>query len=399
MRPCDHQQSEKTRATDLFHFVDDGPPVNRPWSAHALQYGAVPSNECSVYIGTYGGGIYSATLCGDTGKLTAAGLAAQTVNPSFLAIDRSGRFLYAVSEQPEGSVSAWARDAQTGALRFLNRMPSGGALPCHVAVDPSGRTAIVANYSGGLAGFALLEDGRLGSLVSNDRWMGASGYSARQSRPHPHGAFLSPDRRFAVVPDLGCDQLRVYRMGPDIGELSLSGLVATAAGAGPRHFAFHPSGGFGYALCELESTLVWYRYRQEDGVLSQCGTISTLPLGYCGETIAAEIALDRAGHYLYCSNRGADTIAVFGIDDDGVPHPVQQPPALGKNPRHFALDVSGDWMLVANQDSNQVAVFRRNGQTGEIVPAGQPIEVPSPACVAVAPLPPIQATVTSIHRS
>lgn len=350
----------------------------------------MPHADSLAYIGTYtgrgSGGIHAAILSDWTGKLTPLGLAAETIHPSFLAIHPNGSLLYAVSEQANGCVSAWTRDAKSGALQFLNQTVSGGAGPSHIAVERSGRLAIVANYAdGGIAAIRLLEDGRLGGLVAQDQWSGKGTRSPRQQRPHPHGAFFSPDERFVVVPDLGCDELRLYRLDPEIGGLSLAGLVPTALGAGPRHFAFHPKDDWGYALCELDSTVVTYRYDRLGGGLSPCGCISALPPQFRGENIAAEIAVDARGRYLYCSNRGADTITVFRIAADGSLDPVQHARSLGKTPRHFAIDASGNWMLVANQDSNHVTVFHRDADSGELSPAGHQIEIASPACIAMGP--------------
>jgi 6-phosphogluconolactonase len=364
----------------------------------------VPPADSLAYIGTYtgrgSGGIHAAVLSGGTGKLTSLGLAAEAVHPSFLALHPNGRFLYAVSEQPDGLMSAWAFDPKSGALQFLNQASSGGAGPCHIAVERSGRLAIVANYAGGgIAALQLLPDGRLGCMTARDQWTGGGPRLSRQSGPHPHGAFFSPDQRFAVVPDLGCDQLRLYRLNPAVPGFVLTGLVRTEAGAGPRHFVFHPSGSCGHALCELDSTVVTYRYDHVNGALTPSGSVSLLPPQFSGVNIAAEIATDASGRYLYCSNRGADTITVFRIAPDGSLDLVQHAASIGRSPRHFAIDASGNWMMVANQDSDLVSVFHRDFQSGELTPAGQEIEVASPACVVLAPMAGIQEPETGLHRN
>jgi 6-phosphogluconolactonase len=341
-----------------------------------------------MYAGTYTegsrGGIYAAVFSAASGELTELRLAARPVHPSFLAVHPGGGVLYAVSEQAAGSAGAWAIDPSTGELKFLDQVSSGGVGPCHVAVDGTGQVAIVANYgSGSTSAIRILDDGRLGAVASHQQRSGSGPRLPRQSKPHPHGAFFSQDNRLVVVPDLGCDTLHTFRFNAEIAALEPTrpGAVTMAAGAGPRHFAFHRSGGFGYALCELDSTVTGFLCDTSAGSLQPLSTFSTLPGDFHGENIAAEIAIDAAGRYLYCSNRGADTIAVYRVGADGIAEIIQHAPAMGRTPRHFAIDPSGLWLLVANQDSDCVAVFRRDPDSGRLEPTGRSLPVPSPACL------------------
>jgi 6-phosphogluconolactonase len=353
-----------------------------------------------AYIGAYTNVGTSKGICafrwsGDTGKLTPIGLVAATSNPGFLAVHPNHRFLYAVGEisqyegQPTGLVLAYAIDPKTGKLTFLNQVVSRGAGPCHVAVDKTGRLAIVANYnSGSVTAIRIGGDGKLGEVTAFVQHSGSSVNPRRQAGPHAHGVFFSPDNRFVVVPDLGLDKLLVYR--PDLNKGTLEAadppFVSVKPGAGPRHFAFHPSGRFGYAVDELDSTVTAFHYDQTRGVLRPFETASILPPDFHGVNGSAEIEADRKGKFLYASNRGADIIAVFAIGADGSLKLVEHVPTQGKTPRNFAIDPTGSYLLAANQDSNNVVVFRRDQTTGRLTPAGQQVEVGAPVCVVFVPV-------------
>ena len=347
-----------------------------------------------VYVGTYTNhgskGIYAFRLDSATGKLTSLGLAAETAEPSFLAVDSSGRFLYAANEtanyngQPTGAVSAFAIDPKTGKLSFLNEVSSRGEDPAHVALDRTDRYALVSNYTGGSAAvFPILKDGRLGEASWFVQHRGSSVNHERQKGPHAHAIALSPDNRFAVVADLGLDQLLVYGFDAAKGTLGANPQVVTASpGAGPRHLVFSSDGRFLYAINELQCTVATYSYDSATGALHQLQTISTLPKGFRGSNAAAEIEIHPSGQFLFASNRGDDSIAVFAIDSiTGTLTYVETRSTGGKTPRNFAIDPAGSWLIAANQDSDDIIVFRIDRKTGRLTPTGDLLQVPSPTCL------------------
>jgi 6-phosphogluconolactonase len=348
-----------------------------------------------VYVGTYtqkaSKGIYAYRFDPATDRLTSLGLAAESVNPSFLAVDPSRRFLYAVNEisqyqgRSSGGVSAFAIAPATGKLTLLNEVPSGGAGPCHVAVDKTGKYVLVANYDGGsLAVLPILKDGRLGEASAFVQHSGASVNPQRQEGPHAHSIYLSSDNRFAISADLGLDEVFIYRFDAKKGTLAPNNpaFAIVTSGAGPRHFAFHPSGKFGYVINELQSTLTVFSYDPASGALDVLQPVSTLPQGFKGENAAAEVEVHPSGKFLYASNRGLDSIAVFAINArKGTLTPLGQVPTLGKTPRNFAIDPTGSYLFVANQDSDNIVQFRIDPSTGLLTPTGQVLEVPSPVCV------------------
>ncbi len=350
--------------------------------------------RCFVYVGTYtqgeSKGIYAFQFSTATGALIPTGLAAEMVNPSFLALHPSGRFLYAVGEvkqyegNPCGFVSAYSIDHESGQLTLLGEVPSGGLGPCHIALDRRGKFAIVSNYvNGSVAVLRIQDDGRLGDLTAVVQHSDAS---ASQTRPHAHGAFFSGDNRFVVVPDLGLDRLFIYRLDPNTGALEPAepASVTLPQGTGPRHFAFHPSGDYGYVINERNSTITAFQYEESIGKLDSFLDVSTLPAGFVGENATAEIEVDPEGRFLYASNRGANNIAVFVINPEGCFDLIEHVATQGRTPRHFAIDPSGSFLLAANQDTNNLVVFRRDGATGHLAQTGQQVKVPAPACVLFA---------------
>jgi 6-phosphogluconolactonase len=354
--------------------------------------------EYWMYVGTYTGypgrhgkGIYAFRFLSSTGELAEAGLVAETPNPSFLVIHPSGNFLYAVNEGPAedesmGMVSAFSVDRKTGQLHLLNQQASQGDAPAHLALDHTGRWLIVANYTGGsLASFPVKDNGGLGDAVAVIRHSGSSVRADRQSGPHPHQAVISPDNRFVLIPDLGLDQVRVYRLDLSSGTLHPDN-AATAAvepGSGPRHLAFHPNGRFVFLINELTSTIAVFDYDAATGLLTERQTDPALPKGFTGTSIAAEIATDRTGKVLYASNRGSDDLAILTIDAaQGTLSAVAHVSTRGKSPRHFAIDPTGQYLFAANQESNNIVQFRIDTGTGELRPTGTVLDLPSPVCVA-----------------
>ena len=346
-----------------------------------------------MYVGTYtratSKGIYAYRFDSATGKASPIGLAAETENPSFLAMHPNQRYLYAVNEiskyegQAAGSVSAFAIDPGTHGLKLLNRVSSRGAGPCHVAVDPSGKWVFVANYeSGSVAAFPIREDGSLGEASAFFQHTGSSVNQERQSGPHAHAVVLSPDSRTVLVADLGLDRIFAYRLDAGKGGLAGNpGFTTVAAGSGPRHVAFRPDGKFVYSLNEMLSTVTSFRYDASRGGLKELQTLSTLPAGWSGRNTTAEIVVHPGGRFLYTSNRGDDSIALFRIDPGrGTLTFVERTSTGGKTPRNFAIDPSGTFLLAANQDSGSVVTFRIDRGTGRLSGTGEVLEVPSPVC-------------------
>jgi len=347
-----------------------------------------------VYFGTYTGtksqGIYRARFDSNTGKLTAPELAAETKNPSFLALHPNREFLYAVGEitsfagQRAGAVSAFKIAPGTGALTLLNQQASGGTGPCHVAVDASGRCVLVANYgSGSIASLPILPSGELGAATTVIQHQGSSVNEKRQAGPHAHFIVPDPRNRRALVCDLGLDKVLVYKLDPAPATLEPNdpAFVTVAPGAGPRHLAIHPRGRLIFVVNELNSTVTVMKYAARSGALEALQTVSTIPAGFTDPTTCAGIDIPPSGKFLYASNRGHDSIAVFAVDSrTGSLTPVEHQSTLGKTPRHFAVAPDGRWLLAENQGSDTVVVFRLDEKTGALEPTGQQVEVGSPVC-------------------
>jgi 6-phosphogluconolactonase len=357
--------------------------------------------EYFVYFGTYtqgaSKGIYAYRFQPAAGKLTTLGLAAETPNPSFLALHPSGRFLFAANEHEAGdgpgknnSVSAFAVDPTTGALSFLNNVSSRGEGPCHLSIDRTGNTLLVANYgSGSVAALPILLDGRLGEATGFDQHQGTSADPVRQTGPHAHFIAPSPDNRFVLTADLGLDQVIVYRFDPAKGTLSRNSppFATIRAGSGPRHLAFHPSGKYVYVNSEMASTVSAFAWDASRGSLEELQTISTLPSGFARVSSTAEIHIDRAGRFLYVSNRGHDSIAIFSIDQaTGELTLVGHAATNGQTPRYFTLDPTGNFLFAANQNSSSVVVFRVEPKTGRITPAQTISDIPEPVCMVFVPV-------------
>jgi 6-phosphogluconolactonase len=352
-----------------------------------------------VYVGTYtdhgSQGIYDYRFDAATGRSSSPELAVETAEPAFLAIAPNRRFLYAGNEimnfqgQPTGAVSAFSLDRKTGKLSLLNQVSSRDAGPAHISLDRRGKYALVANYTrGSVAVFPLLPDGRLGEASAFVQHQGSSVDPERQQGPHAHAITMSPDNRFAIVADLGLDQLIVYPFDAGKGTLGPSHIVKVSPGSGPRHLAFEPRGRFLYLLNELRSTVTVFSYQAAGGALRELQTISTLPAGFAGKTDAAEIQVHPSGRFLYASNRGHDSIAVFAIDSArGLLRSIEYAPTQGKTPRSFKLDPSGSWLLAANQDSDDVVSFRVDANTGRLTATGPVTAVHSPACIEWVPRP------------
>lgn len=352
-----------------------------------------------VYVGTYtdgkSKGIYRCEFDPATGKLTEPTLAAEMTNPSFLALHPNNRYLYAVGEvdkfegKSSGGVAAFAIDPDSGELKRLNQKPSDGAAPCHITVDRKGKNVLIANYSGGNAAVLRIEnDGSLGERTAFVQHTGKGADPARQDAPHAHCINLDAANRFAVVADLGLDRVFVYRFDPDKGTLEKNEPPSAKIEpkSGPRHFAFHPGGHFAYVINELASTVTAMTYDADKGVLTPIQTISTLPAGHKGENTTAEIVVHPSGKFLYGSNRGHNSIAIFAIDEKTGKLTASGHQGEGiQTPRNFNLDPTGKFMLVANQDGDSILVFRINEGNGALQATGAKVEVGKPVCVEFMP--------------
>src|SRR6266403_944268 len=354
---------------------------------------SVARGQYLVYVGTYttkteSKGIYAYEFDSATGKLTPKGVAAETPDPSWVAVHPSGKFLYAANEAGKAStVSAFAIDAKNGKLTILNQLPSLGEDPCYLSFDKTGKYVLVANYSSGtIAVFPILADGRLGEHTALLTDQGATGPNKEhQKGPHAHWIETSPDNRFVLVADLGLDEVLVYKFDATSGALTPNepAFARLKAGSGPRHAVFYPNGKFVFAVSELTSTATSFAYDAKKGTLKEIATASTLPPGFSGRNDVAETAVHPNGKFLYVSNRGNDSIAILSIDPGNrTLAPTGAIPTGGKEPRHFAIDPGGKYLLAENQFSNNIVVFKIDPATGGLTPTGQVVEVPSPVDIA-----------------
>jgi 6-phosphogluconolactonase len=352
-------------------------------------------DKLRVYIGTYTApdkskGIYFLDMDLATGKLSKPALAAETVNPSFLAIHPSHRFLFAVDEiadfkgKKTGAISAFAIQ-KDGTLKFLNRQPSKGAGPCHLVTDKKGKHILAANYGGGsVVVLPVADDGKLGEWTGWVQYKGHSANKDRQEASHAHSINLDKANRFAVAADLGTDDLNVHRYDPETGMLGKNDPSGAKVelGSGPRHFAFHPDGKHAYVINELNCTVTAFDYDGDKGVLNEIQTLSTLPAKFKPGYSTAEVQVHPSGKYLYGSNRGHNSIAVFAIDQEtGKLKRLKNYATKGKTPRNFGIDPTGAYLVVANQDSDNVVVFAIEPTTGLLTDTGHTAQVPAPVCV------------------
>ena len=368
-----------------------------------LSTGAFPRSAGYVlYVGTYtqgaSQGIYAYRFDEKTGRLSSLGLASETVNPSFLTVDRAGKLLYAVNEVEKyqgastGAVSSFSIDHSNWKLKPINQVASGGTDPCYVALDRSGKYLLIANYTGGtVAVIPVASDGRLSEASSVLKNEGTPGpVKDRQEGPHAHFIEASAGNRFAYVADLGLDRVLIYRFDAEKGVLSSGSSTAGATeffsaklapGTGPRHLAFSADGKFMYVIGELDSTVTVFS-NAANQTYRAIQKISALPAGFAGKNTAAEIVIHPNGKFLYSSNRGDDSIAVFAIDQtSGRLTFVERVSSGGKAPRNFAIDPEGAHLLAANQDSGNIVEFTIDRSTGTLTSGGEVAKLASPVCL------------------
>jgi len=344
-----------------------------------------------LYVGCYAAadqpGIHAFDFDAATGKLTARGSFTGLTNPSFLVVHPNKRWLYAVSETSLesdgrcGAVWAFQINGLSLTLQPINQQSTAGDWPCHLQIDASGRWLFASNYgTGNVAVFSILEDGALGEVSEFVQHHGRGPHLARQEGPHSHSTTLSPDNRFVIVADLGIDQLVIYAFDGEAGKLRPHSSVPARAGAGPRHMIFSPDGRKLYVANELDSTITAYDYDKENGALREFQCLDTLP-PEAPENTAADIHMSHSGRRLYVSNRGHNSIASFGVQEDGQLALLDISSCGGNWPRNFAVAPGEGFMLVGNRFSNEVSVLPMPANEGEL---GAPVTsavVAQPACV------------------
>ncbi|HTV00489.1 MAG TPA: lactonase family protein [Luteitalea sp.] len=378
------------------------------WSGWSLALGVVavaaaatrsaqPHSRTTLYIGTYtdgaSRGIHSVDFDPEIPAFSTPRLVAEAVNPTFFAWHPTRPVLMAVNETdrvgPDGAggLSSY-RVGADGALTLINQVPTGGAGACHLTVDADGRHAFVANYgAGSTAQFDVRDDGTVVEPSSVQRHSGRGPHATRQTRPHAHAIEVAPGGRFVIAIDLGTDALMVHRWDAGTGTLTphTPAILKTRPGAGPRHIAFHPNGQLAFVINELDSTLTSYAWNGVAGTLTQLSTESTLPRGWRGENTTAEVAVHPSGKFVYASNRGHDSIAIFAAGADGRLVSLGTHSTGGRTPRHFALDATGAWLLAANQESDSIVAFRIDAGTGLLSDEKARVTVPSPVFVGIRP--------------
>lgn len=357
----------------------------------------VRAEKFLVYVGTYTGpksdGILACRFDTDSGVIESLGLAAKSVNPTFLAVHPDGKHLYAANEtgkwgdQPGGYVTAFAVDAATGMLKELNQQSSVGGGPCHLVVDGTGRNVLAANYGGGsVVSLPINADGSLRPHTAFIQHTGSSVNPSRQKEPHGHSINVSPDNRFALAADLGTDRVYIYAFGAGQGTLKPHGEAALPPGSGPRHLAFAPDGRHAFVINELLSTLTSFAWDARRGALKAVDSQPTLPAGFSGGSSTAEVRVHPNGRFVYGSNRGHDSIAVFRVDRGGRLSLVEHVSTQGRTPRNFNLDPTGKFLWAGNQGSDSVVVFRVDDETGRLTPTGQTLSIGSPVCFRFVPV-------------
>jgi len=358
----------------------------------------LPGEEITLFVSSFAagekGGVEALRFSPADGSLNRLKRTGGIENPFFLAISPGGKFLYAVHATAFGGeedeeVAAYAIDRSTGALATLNRQSAKGSATCYLEIDATGRTLLLANYSSGsVAALPIGADGSLGEATSFIQHEGGSKVDPkRQDGPYAHSIIVSPDNRFAYAADLGLDQILGYSLDPATAGLKPleKTFVASPPGAGPRHLTFHPDGKNLYAIDELSNTVTRYGYEGNDGSLTKHEFISTLPDDFAGSSYCADLEITPDGKFLYGTNRGHDSIAIFRIGDDGVLSRVAIAPSLGKGPQNLLVTPDGQWLLCANMPGSNLVVFRINAESGNLTPVGTPLEITMPSCIRILP--------------
>ncbi|WP_256709506.1 lactonase family protein [Paenibacillus sp. FSL H8-0548] len=353
----------------------------------------VESQRLLVFAGSYAeaedSGVYVYAFDEEKGTLTLSDEYAGLKNPTFLNVDAQRKLLYVISEtvnaagQKVGEAAAFSIDADKGTIKLINREITVDSTTCHIQRDAQSRFLTVTSYHGGMIGlFSITSEGAIGHKLDVQQHSGSSQHPERQDRPHPHSSFYSPDGRYLLISDLGLDLVVTYALDEANEKLVRQGEIALEPGAGPRHLTFHPGGSYVYVINEVNSSITSFNYDKETGLLTTLQTVSTLPADYLDENSCAEITVSADGKYLYGSNRGHDSIAVFAIDEQsGLLSHVQHVSVEGGHPRHFAITPNGNYLLAANRDSNNIVTFKIDQQSGKLQHTGISTQVAKPVCV------------------
>ncbi len=345
------------------------------------------AQQYHLVVGTFtdagSDGIYTYKFNSQTGDAVAAS-SVKTSNPSYLVVSPDNKYVYAANHDEQGMVSAFQFNKQDGSLKFLNKVTSAGAHPCYISINKKGNILVVGNYAGGnLSVLEVRQDGQVNQPKQIIQLKGSSVNRSRQEKAHVHATVFSPDQRFLFVPDLGSDKVMIYKVAQGSGALQPAEepFIDVNAGSGPRHIDFHPKYGFAYLIEELTGTISVYKYAE--GKLTLVQNTSAHPISYQGAYGSADIHVSPDGNFLYASNRGdANSIAIFKIDPDtGMIMPTGFQPSLGIHPRNFNFDPTGNFLLVANRDTDEIVIFKIDKQTGLLEDTKKRIKVSKPVCI------------------
>jgi 6-phosphogluconolactonase len=344
-----------------------------------------------LLVGTYtnqdkSNGIHVYHFDAGTGKFKELSKIVDVTNPSYLTISKDKKNVYSVSEAGEGksTISSFSFDEKAGTLAFLNSVSSGGSGPCYVSVDDKKRFVFAGNYgAGSLSAIPVTKDGSLGTDTQTIQHEGSSVNSSRQDKPHVHAVVLSPDNRYLLTPDLGTDKVNIYQFNPSVPKPlspATPAFATTQPGSGPRHLTFHPNGKFAYLILEMEGAIAAFDWK--DGKLEAKQSITMLAPGFSGKVGAADIHVSPDGNFLYGSNRGeANEVVIYAIGKDGKLTYAGRQSAGINTPRNFAIDPTGNYLLVANQNGNDITIFKRDQKTGRLTATGEKITVDKPVCL------------------
>ena len=355
-------------------------------------YGQDAANTTfNLLIGTYtkpgkSNGIYVYSFNSETGDFKYKAEVGDIINPSFLVVTQDRKQVYAVSEtgNGQGSISAYSFDGQTGNLTYLNSASSGGDGPCYVTVDDNNQYVFVGNYSGGsLSAIPIKTDGSLGHDIQTIKHQGSSVNKSNQNKPHVHATVLSPDNRYLFVPDLGTDKVNIYKVDVANSEPltpAASAFVSVKPGSGPRHFTFHQNNKHAYVIQEMMGIITVFDY--DDGRLSAKQSVTMTSPDFKGKIDAADIHISPDGKFLYGSLRGdINELVIYAIEENGELTYQGRQSTMGLNPRNFGIDPTGNFLLVGNNRSDQITIFKRDHETGLLTPTGKKISVGSPVCI------------------
>jgi 6-phosphogluconolactonase len=355
---------------------------------------SVRADDPVVFISAFKSGdegaIHAYRFNSENGQLKPLHRTTDIESPFFISISPNGKFLYAIDADQFGGdenefVASYGIEGRNGKLTKLNRQTAHGTASCYLDIDATGKTAVVANYStGSVAALPVQEDGSLGPAVTFIQHRGSSVDPARQTGPYAHSIVISPDNRFALAADLGIDRILIYRLDSATAKLTPNDaqpFATVSPGSGPRHLTFHPNGKRLYVINELLNTVAFFDYASETGRLTQRQQIATLPADFSGTSHTADLKITPDGKFLYGTNRGHDSIAIFRIADDGQLSLVTIEPSLGKGPQNLLITPDGHWLLCANMPGNNVAVFAIDALTGGLTASGDPVHIPMPSCI------------------